>query len=235
MSASPVPRVHRVSAHQPIYLGGYLGHWAKFLWCDEWIIFDVCQAEDSGFENRNQIRTKNGAQMLTVPVMRSRETPLSELRIANTQARWAKKHWNAITMAYQRAPYFDLYAPTLRPFYEQEWTLLVDLNRALFEYFAANLGIRRTIRRASEMGLTGTKSALVLDMAVKAKATEYMFGPYGNAYADLRAFSLAGVRPLFQEFEHPVYEQFHGGWVPNLSVLDLLMNHGPASVKVLGG
>ena len=66
----------------------------------------------------------------------------------------------------------------------------------------------------------------MLDMAVKAGATEYLFGPQGKDYANVYAFRAAGVEPKFQEFTHPTYQQVGSGFVPNLSVLDLLFNVG---------
>lgn len=217
--------MRRLSAHQPIYLGGYIGHFAKLAWCDEWVVFDVCPAEDSGFENRNRIKVGAQAQWLTVPVRRSRETPLSELQIANEHG-WQRKHWRTIEMAYRKAPYFDRYAPALQALLMRPWDKLRDLDEALFCHLATAFGLSRAMRRASDMGLTGTKSDLVLDMCVKAEAQEYLFGPQGKDYADVPAFEAAGVTPRFQEFEHPRYPQIGGGFLPNMSVLDLLMNVG---------
>lgn len=232
MSAAPIPRSHKVTAHQPIYLGGYLGHFAKLAWCDEWIVFDVCPMESSGFENRNRIRAQSGELMLTVPVLRARETPLSDLRIANEHG-WQRKHWRSLEMAYAKAPYWDTYSKGLKAFYEQRWDLLIDLDEAMFRWCASHLELFRPIRRASIMGATGSKSALVLDMAVKAHATEYLFGPQGISYADVPSFTKAGVTARFQNFTHPEYPQMGGGFLPNLSVIDLLMNVGPGAAKAL--
>ncbi len=214
----------RLSAHQPIMYGGYLGHFAKLAWCDEWVVMDVCIKEDSGWENRNRIRVGAVAQWLTVPVMHSRETPLSELRIA--PGNWQRKHWRTIELAYRKAPFFDLYAGDLLRILSEPWCLLRDLDEALFRFCAKCIGIDRPIRRASTMGLTGKKSALVLDMCRKAGASEYLFGALGRGYADVEAFRAAGIEPLFQTFEHPTYRQLGPGFVPYLSVLDALMNVG---------
>jgi len=224
----------KLSAHQPIYLGGYLGHFAKMAWCDQWIVFDVCPMEDSGFENRQRILGPNGVQMLTVPIHRTRETRLDDVRVAGNSS-WQRKHWRSIELAYQRAPHWGLYSGGLYTLLTRRWESLADLDIALLRFFMEALGLSVPIRRASDMGLKGSKSDLVLDMVLKAGATEYLFGPLGREYADVPAFERAGVRVHFQEYQHPTYPQMKPGFVPSLSVLDLLMNVGPDSLKVLRG
>ena len=220
----------RLSAHQPIYLGGYLGHFAKLAWCNEWIVFDACPMEDSGFENRNRIRTGAVAQWLTVPVLRSRGVPLREVRIAPGH-NWQRKHWRTLELAYAKAEYWPRYRDELRELYVQPWEKLVDLDAAMFLYFARTLGIERPMRRASTMDLVGSKSALVLDMCIKAGAERYMFGPQGEGYADVAAFRSAGIEPVFQKFVHPEYQQVGKGTIPNLSVVDALLNVGAEETR----
>jgi hypothetical protein len=48
-------------------------------------------------------------------------------------------------------------------------------------------------------------------------------------------FTSRDVKLVYQEFTHPIYPQVHGDFVPNLSVVDLLFNCGPASKQILTG
>ncbi|MEY4933513.1 MAG: hypothetical protein RLZZ403_1833, partial [Pseudomonadota bacterium] len=82
-----------VTAHQPTYLP-WLGLFDKIAQADLFCIFDVCPAEDSGFENRNKILTPTGELMLTVPIRRQRHAPLSEIRVADDTS-WQRKHWRS--------------------------------------------------------------------------------------------------------------------------------------------
>lgn len=216
----------KLSAHQPIYLGGYIGHFAKLAWCDQWVVMDACPMEDSGYENRNQIRVGDSAQWLTVPVRRERGQPLSGVKIA-TEHNWQRKHWRSIEMAYRKSKHFDRYADELGGILLADWTHLVPLDVALFKFFAEQFGFDNPMTLASNMGLEGSKSALVLDMCKKAGATEYLFGPNGREYADEPAFRAAGVGPRFQEYIAPTYPQVGGGFVLGTGVLDLLLNVGP--------
>jgi hypothetical protein len=52
---------------------------------------------------------------------------------------------------------------------------------------------------------------------------------------DLDRYGKNNIKVLFQEYHHPVYEQRFGAFEPFMSVLDLLFNHGPESLRILRG
>lgn len=214
-----------LSAHQIAYLP-WLGYFDKISRAELFCLFDSVQLEDAGFENRNQIKTANGPQWLTVPVRRGRDIPANEVLICNDQG-WQRKHWRSIELAYSKAPFFEMCADGIRRFYREPWEKLADLNLAMLLHFTAQLGIETPIVRASDHDFTGEKSALVLDMCLKLKADAYIFGAKGRDYADLEAFEKAGVTVSFQDFQQPEYSQLHGPFVPNMSALDALFNLGP--------
>ena len=224
-----------LTAHQSTYLS-WLGLFDKIARADKFCIFDDVQLERHGFENRNKIKTANGPQWLTVPIQMKGHTsrPAREVLICNDSS-WARKHLRSIELAYQKAPYFDLYFPSLKEIYAREWTTLVGLNTALLKFFLNALDIRVELVTASEQGFKGSKSDLVLDMCKSLGATEYIFGAQGKDYADVQAFEDAGIKVHFQDFRHPVYNQLHGEFVPNMSAIDLLMNCGPEFSRILVG
>lgn len=222
-----------VSAHQPCYLP-YLGTFAKLAACDTFVWYDVAQQEDSGFENRVRIKTDQGPKWLTVPCKRSRDLPLSDIEVDDSQG-WRKKHWKTIEAAYRKAPFFEHYADTLRDFYllNPQPMRLSALNLWLFVRVSEWLGIERPIVKASSLGIVGRKSDAVLSMSVILHAREYLFGTNGRAYCDEASFKAAKVGVRYQDYKHPVYSQLHGEFVPGLSVLDLLFNEGPSSLRIL--
>lgn len=222
-----------VTAHQSAYLP-WCGLIDKIAQADKFCIFDVCPQESSGFENRNRILGPTGEQWLTVPVHRDRHLPLSQVRVVKGDP-WRRKHWRSIELAYYKAKFWNEYAPTFECFYTRDWDLLVDLTHEMLAWFLDRLGVAVPIVRASSIGCEGAKSALVLDMCKRLGATEYIFGALGKDYADVAAFKAAGIKVRFQEYKHPTYPQMRRGFVPNLSVLDLMMNCGPKSLEILAG
>lgn len=220
-----------LTAHQPVLMP-WCGFFAKLAAADRFIVFDGVQFERKGYSNRVQIKTHHGPIWLTVPVEHGQPL-LREAKIV--PGNWARKHLKSIELAYAKAPYFGLYYNQLRDILSHEWRYLAGLDRALLDWLLRKLGLSIPIHSASENGFDfeGEKSCLVLDMCVKTGATEYIFGSQGRGYADVAAFEAAGVKPVFQDYRHPVYPQLHGDFVAGLSVLDLLMNVGPGSLDVI--
>lgn len=222
-----------VAAHQPVY-APYLGTWAKFAACDQFVWYDVAQQEDSGYENRVQIKTDQGPKWLTIPCKRSRDLPLSQVEIDDAQP-WRRKHWRTIEAAYRKAPFWKLYSERLWAFYDTKHSHLSMANLMLFDAIAFWLGVARPIRIASELGIVGRKSEAVLGMCVIVNAREYIFGKNGRDYCDEPSFDAAKVRVRYQDYKHPAYPQLHGPFVPGLSILDALFNLGPDSLRILTG
>lgn len=210
-----------------------MGYFFKIYSADLFLICDTVQFERRGYSNRVQVKTHTGAQWLSVPVEHGQPL-LKDAKIAGNQ-NWQRKHLRAIELAYQKAPYFDRYFPDLKEMLDDKWRFLASLDEALLRYFLDALGIQTPVVRASDYDFHGEKSALVLDMGVKLGATRYIFGQKGRDYADIAAFTSAGIEVEFQNYKHPVYPQLHGPFVPGLSILDLLMNCGGNSLNVLRG
>jgi len=222
-----------LTAHQPVYLP-WLGLFHKIASAESFVSFDGVQYLPKDWNNRNRILGAHGPQWLTVPVFHKghRDRPICEIEIDNSVA-WKRKHWRAISLTYSKAPYFADYAEFLEDVYAREWRYLTKLNDYMLNGFLDMLGIEVTFKNASEMSLQGTKSALVLDMCVQLKASKYIFGTHGRDYADVEAFRDAGVVPVFQDYQHPEYQQLKPGFTSHMAILDLLFNCGPQSREIL--
>ena len=70
-------------------------------------------------------------------------------------------------------------------------------------------------------------------MCQKVNCSIYIFGKHGIDYANVDAFRVKGIEPFFQEYSHPVYSQMHGDFLPYMSIVDLLFNHGEDSLKII--
>lgn len=214
---------------------GWLGFYAKIASAELFCAFDAVQYERRGWDNRNYIKTDQGPLLLSVPVESKGHFGKRLCDVELVNGNWTRKHMRSIELAYAKAPYFeqhyagvgailDLYLPGGK---------LIDLNLDLLRYFLRALGIQVPIVRASDYKFEGVKSELVLDMCRKLKATSYIFGGEGKNYAEAEAFVAANVTPIFQEYRHPEYRQLHGKFEPRMCILDLLMNCGPESLRVL--
>ncbi len=227
-----------LAGHQPNYMP-YLGFFHKVAQADVFAIVDNVQFVKRGpfgFQNRAKIRTGQGCMWLTVPVLTRGKfhQEIRETRI-NNQAGWRSKHWHSLVFNYERAPYFSEYRGFFEDIYAREWELLCDLNETVITYLLRALGIAVRVVKASEMGCSGRKTELILDMCRKVGADTYLHGRHGRDYADVSLLEANGVSSMFQDFVHPVYPQQWEPFMPLMSAVDLLFNCGPKSREVLMG
>jgi len=222
----------KVAIHQPQYLP-WLGHFAKLAAADCWIFLDTVQYEKNGWQNRNRIKTPRGAQWLTVPVNASLGTLIRDVVIDARQP-WQRKHLEALRVNYARAPYFARYFAELEELLRRPWRLLADLNVEVTRFLAGALGLSRRMVRASELpAASADPTERLLDLCRAVGAGTYLAGQDGAQYMDVEQFRAGRVAVWAQEYEHPTYTQPDGDFLPFLSVVDLLLNHGESSLEIL--
>lgn len=222
----------KVAIHQPQYLP-WLGHFAKLAAADCWIFLDTVQYEKNGWQNRNRVKTPRGAQWLTVPVQAPLGTLIRDVVIDGAQP-WGRKHSQALRVNYARAPHFARYFPDLERLLSRPWRLLADLNVEVTRFLGEALGCSPRMVRASELPAGRTDpTARLLDLCRAAGADTYLAGQEGARYLALDQFQAGRIAVLGQEYQHPTYAQLHGDFLPFLSVVDLLLNHGESSLQIL--
>ncbi len=223
-----------VSIHQPGYLP-WLGYFEKIARADVHVFLDDVQYEKNSFDNRNKIRNAEGGVWLTVPVSSKGKfgsNPLNELEISN-QTDWNKKHWKSIHLNYFKARHFTEHAPFFEQVYNRRWEKLIDLNLEITQYVLKVLGIQTKTVFASKIQKEGKKSDLVLSLCKTLGASTYISGTFGKDYLELEKFQKEGIQVVFQDYEHPVYNQNFPGFTPYMSIIDLLFNEGPRSLDIL--
>lgn len=223
-----------VGIHQPHYLP-WLRYIDKLVRSDVFVLLDDVQYTKNGWQNRNKIKCAQGWMYLTVPVRDAFAKPILDVRI-NNQERWRQKHWTALRTNYARAPYFDRYAGALEDLYRREWDRLCDLSIAFLERVLSWLDIGTRLVRSSALGVPGRGSERVAEICVRLGATEYLTGDYAAAnHLDVQAVRARGVEVRPQQWACVDYPQQYprAGFVPDLSIVDLLFNQGNGSLAVL--
>lgn len=216
-----------VAIHQPQYLPWW-PYMQKVADCDLFISLDSVDFQKNGLQNRNRIKTAQGAQWLTVPVKQRLGQKICEVQI-DEATDWRRKHWQTIRQNYGKAPAFADYAAQIEATLGSVGSSLSELNHALFQLLLGWLGIERPIRRSSGMHATGQGSELVLNLCREAGAKQYLSGIGGRSYLDEAAFAAAGIEIRYVPPSLPThYPQLHqqAGFLNDLSVLDLLLNCG---------
>ena len=220
-----------VSIRQPGYLP-YMGFFKKIQTSDIFVYLDDVQYERGDFDNRNKIRTFEGAMFLTIPVYNKFGQKLNEVKIVNTED-WSKKHRMTIKMNYQKAPYFEKYWNSIDQILSNKWDMLIDLNLTLIEYLKSELDLTMKTIKSSELNIDSNGSDKLLQICQKLNATTYMSGEMGKSYLDEKLFSDSGIKIIYEKFHHPIYKQIHGKFIPQMSIIDLLFNEGENAKKIL--
>ena len=223
----------KVTIHQPEHLP-WLGFFHKVAQAELFVILDNVQFRKNYFQNRNKIRTAGGWTWVKVPVTHGSDTLIKDIAISD-DSRWGKKWWGTIFYSYKKANFFEKYSGKLHDTVNREWKLLSELNIALIEILLGYLGVDVKIVKASDLSVKGKGSELILEICKEAGASTYLSGISGKDYLKTEDFRKEDIEIVYQEFHHPIYKQLHEPFMPCMSVIDLLFNHGDDSLDIING
>ena len=195
---------------------------------DEFILYDDMQYTRRDWRNRNQIKTPQGLQWLTVPVKVKGKYHQTIRQTEIDDVDWAKAHWKSLCQNYRRAKHFEAIAQELEPLYLQtEHSHLSQLNRTLIEWVCSKLGIKTKISNSWDYQLIDGKTERLADLCAQADANEYISGPAARGYIDERIFAERGIKLTWFDYTgYPEYPQLWGDFIHTVSILDLLFNCG---------
>ena len=173
------------------------------------------------YRNRCVIATANGPQMLTVPVVAVAPGRAGRDILISDHGNWRHVHRQALISAYGESPFFEFYADDILPFFHERWERLYDFNIAITRKICELLDIQTDIRTTTDYLPPGHH---VTDT------------PQTDTIADYRD-TIRPKHPLPDDDFTPqryyqVYQHRHG-FLPNLSILDLLFNMGNESLLFL--
>ncbi|WP_175696341.1 WbqC family protein [Burkholderia ambifaria] len=224
MTAQP----KRIAIVQSNYIP-WKGYFDLIAATDEFILYDDAQYTRRDWRNRNQIKTPQGVQWLTVPVrVKGRyHQSIRETEIDGTE--WAEQHWTRLRQNYARAPHFARYAPELEALYlHGRHDTLSALNLAMLTWVNRQLGIATRMSSSSDYTLEGNRTDKLLNLCLQAGATEYLSGPAARDYLDESRFAAAQVAVRWFDYPaYPPYAQLWGEFVHGVTVLDVLFHCGP--------
>ena len=195
----------------PLYLAA-VPLYARLYASESMIVDDVAPFVKQTFRNRAVIATENGTQALTIPVVHDGgKIAMRDVRISE-HGNWRHQHWNAIVSAYRKSPFFDYYADDFAHFYEESDGFLMDFNLRLHGVVSELLGLERKV------GFLSDEASDVTDVVDLRRIAEPKV---------LKIVDGVALQPYYQVFAQ------RNGFIPSLSILDLLFNMGPEGLLVL--
>lgn len=167
------------------------------------------------YRNRTIILGANGPIPLIVPVEkgRDRKVRIVDLRIAYDEE-WQRNHWRTIFSAYNSSPFFEYYASDIEVFFKKQFRYLFDFNQQITHTILELLEIESTLINTDDFEQI-PEDCLNFREQISPKSHLILPDPSYEAQAYTQVFS----------------EKF--GFVPDLSILDLLFNEGPSAAEIL--
>ena len=197
---------------------------------DEFILYDDVQYTRNDWRNRNQIKTANGVQWITIPVFTNGKfgQKINETRTSNPK--WAVKHMKTIRQTYAKAPYFKEYEALFTDLYERagQMEYLSQINYLFLTEICGLLGIETDITWSSDYDLVEGQTERLVDLVRSAGGDYYLSGPAAKSYIKDELFDEAGIQLAYMDYSgYPEYPQLYGDFQHEVSILDLLFMCGP--------
>ena len=191
----------------PFFTFPNISWWAGVINADVVLLDCHEHFEKMTYRNRYRISGANNSILLSVPLVngRNQHVRMADVRIHN-EDRWQTQHWRTLVSVYKRSPYFDHYEKRLKQLFETSYDQLIDFNRATILWVMQALKLKFEIQE-----------------------TEMYVKEYDAGIIDLRNVKTTSLAiPKY----HQVFED-RIGFLPDLSILDLLFSEGPAMVDWL--
>ncbi|HAS44835.1 MAG TPA: hypothetical protein DCS93_30425 [Microscillaceae bacterium] len=206
------------------------GYFDSFQLADEVILYDDMQYTKRDWRNRNQIKTPQGTQWLSIPVevkgkyfQAIKDTKVSENK-------WKQKHWRSIQVNYAKSPFIKEYHDILEDLYlncEEEYLSLI--NYRFLKGINQILGIETPIRFSSDFTLVEGKTERLVDLCKQIGGTDYYTGPAAKDYMDESLFEQEGIKVHYLDYSgYKEYPQLFSPFVHGVTILDLILNVGSA-------
>jgi len=220
-----------LGSNQP-YLFPYIGYWQLMNISDIYVISDSMQYIRKGYINRNYILFNDKRHLFTLEVLGVHtETRINEVTVGTI----SPKILRTITHTYKKAPYFEDVYPMIEQILSNNEKNLAKYIGYSMERVAQYLGIDTKFVYLSDLqGETSLRGQdRVLDICKRVNADHYINAIGGQELYDRNDFLKEGIRLNFLKTGDIEYRQFNNEFVPNLSIIDIMMFNSKEEIKVM--
>lgn len=225
-----------IAITQPTYFP-WAGYFSLIDQSNKFVFFDDVQFDRSSWQQRNIILNKNKPFYLTVPVKKKgkRFQQIREVRVFSND--FFEDHLKIIKHSYSNSKYFDEIFPQ---FEEIKYKIskinsLSEINIILIKKICEIIKIDSDFKKSSDINTLGDKTSKIINICNKLKINQYLTVTGAKEYieSDLELFKNHNIKVLIQHYENKKYSQMSNVFISKLSVLDLIFNEGPNSLKII--
>ena len=169
-------------------------------------LFETYQKQSC--RTRTNVMTANGIQTLTIPVIKTNgnHTLTKDIEISYKES-WQQTHLRCLESAYRKSAYFDYYFPYFEKIYKQKFNTLIELNDFSLKTILKILKAKKEYSYTTDFEKITNEDDYRISLSKGTNKIE--------------------IKPYYQ-----VFADRHG-FIPNLSIIDLLFNEGPNSISNL--
>tara|TARA_B110000902_G_scaffold267188_1_gene358946 strand:+ start:2106 stop:2831 length:726 start_codon:yes stop_codon:yes gene_type:complete len=225
-----------IAIMQPTF-SPWVGYFDLIDQADHFVYLDTVEFSKQSWQQRNKIKGAGGPSWLSLPVTYSKtlKTTISEATVGNLNH--FKKTITTVQHAYSKANYAESNLMWILDWLAnvKEGQLLSDLNVEFIEVVCNKFKISTPRILASKVPHKDNRHERLIDICLSLNATQYISPPGAFDYMqeDISHFKQAGIDVVFHQYNHPVYRQMHGEFASHMSVIDLILNEGEASMSIL--
>lgn len=225
--AKSLSRKKIIGIVQPTYIP-WLPFYERWLNSDVFVILDDVQYSKNNFFNRNSIKTHDGTQLLSIPVLhKNNSLSLINEVLINPSVEWKRKHWRSLKQAYAKAPFWSLFSEKLQALYHSDFgEKLIDWLMPFIQFIAEAFEISTPLVRSSELRIKSTKNQKLIDICKSLEGTHFIVKPGTEDYHPPKEFQKSQIDFSYLSYSKVEYPQLHGDFTPFLSGLDFLLNCG---------
>ena len=214
----------KIAIMQP-YLFPYLGYFQLIKAVDTFVFYDDVNYINRGWINRNNILTNGKPLLFTVPLIEASQNKTINEIIVDSSEKWKNKLLKTIEMSYKRAVNFQVVYELINYIFKSNYSTINELNfisiSEVLKYIGVNTKIIKSSECFSNQHLKGQYK--ILDICKQLNAHHYINPPGGKEIYQPELFNQNNIAFNFIETDNIKYKQFNDFFIPNLSIIDVLM------------
>lgn len=224
--------MNKIAAHQPNFLP-HSGFFKKLFLSNIFVILDDVQFSRRSFTQRTLIKYENFAGWITIPVKKKGKyfQLIKDTEIDNDRE-WIKKHLKTFYHFYRNSTYFFEVFEIIDKIYNKKFRFLMDFNLSGINEINNYFGVQKDFVFSSELGIKEIKTERIVEIIKRLNGNVYLSGEGGKKYIDIEIMKKNGIGiEFYQKIKE--YRQLGLGFIPGLSIIDLIFNEGKRSIEWL--
>lgn len=222
----------KVGIMQPYFLP-YIGYWQLINAVDKYVVYDDVNFIKKGWINRNRILSNGNDLFINILINKMSQNKLINETFLVEDESWKNKLLKTIENSYKKAPYYNCVMPILKNIVlNKENNLALYLFNSLVlvnRYIGIDTKIILSSSIIKDNKLKGTDK--ILEICEKLNATEYYNAIGGIDLYSFDEFKKNGINLSFLKTNDICYKQFNNEFVPNLSIIDVMMFNSKDKIK----